>query len=75
MEGKGPFEICRIMHEDKVERPSYYMAKRGYVAYHGALEAEDPYLWGTHMITFILARPEYAGHTVNFRTVKPSYKS
>jgi hypothetical protein len=28
-----------------------------------------------HMITFMLERPEYVGHTVNFRTAKPSYKS
>jgi hypothetical protein len=27
------------------------------------------------MITFMLARAEYAGHTVNFRTERPSYKS
>jgi DNA invertase Pin-like site-specific DNA recombinase len=75
IEGKGPFEICRILHDDKVERPSYYMTKQGYVSYSNALDAENPYLWGTHMITFMLARPEYAGHTVNFRSVKPSYKS
>ncbi|MDR3091304.1 MAG: recombinase family protein [Clostridiales bacterium] len=72
--GKGPFEICRILHDDKVERPSYYMTKRGYVNYSGALDAADPYVWGTHMATFILARPEYCGHTVNFRTSKPPYK-
>jgi DNA invertase Pin-like site-specific DNA recombinase len=73
--GKGPFEICRILHDDGIERPSYYQTKRGYVNYSGALEAADPCLWGTHIVTFMLARPEYAGHTVNFRSVKPSYKS
>jgi DNA invertase Pin-like site-specific DNA recombinase len=75
IEGFGPFEICRILHDDKIERPSYYMTKRGYVNYSGALDAKDPYLWGMHTVTFILARLEYAGHTVNFRSVKPSYKS
>jgi len=75
IEGKGSFEICRILHDDKVERPSYYQAKRGHVMYHNALEARDPYVWGSHMITFMLTRPEYCGHTVNFRSVKPSYKS
>ena len=75
VEGKGSFEICRILHDEKIEKPSYYLTKRGYVAYHGALETDEPYVWGTHMINFILARPEYAGHTVNFRSVKPSYKS
>jgi DNA invertase Pin-like site-specific DNA recombinase len=73
--GYGPFEICRILHDAKVERPSYYMTKRGYVNYSGALDAKDPYVWGSHSVTFMLSRPEYAGHTVNFRSVKPSYKS
>ncbi|GHU37290.1 hypothetical protein FACS1894105_09120 [Clostridia bacterium] len=73
--GKGPFEICRILHNDKVERPAYYQTKMGYVNYSGALDAADPYVWGMHTITFMLARLEYAGHTVNFRSVKPSYKS
>lgn len=75
VEGYGPFEICRMLHEEKVERPSYYQAKHGYVNYGGALDTKDPYLWGSHTVTFILERPEYAGHVVNFRTVKPSFKS
>jgi DNA invertase Pin-like site-specific DNA recombinase len=73
--GKGPFEIARILHDDKVERPSYYQARVGNVNYAGALDAADPYLWGQHTVAFMIARPEYAGHTVNFRSVKPSYKS
>jgi DNA invertase Pin-like site-specific DNA recombinase len=73
--GNGPFEICRILHDEKVERPSYYQTKRGYVNYSGALDAKDPYVWGSHSVTFMLSRPEYAGHTVNFKSVKPSYKS
>ena len=28
-EGKGPLAIARILMEDKVERPSYYLAQRG----------------------------------------------
>jgi hypothetical protein len=75
IEGKGSFEICHILHDEKIERPSYYLAKRGYVNYNDALNAKDPYLWGTHMVAFMLSRPEYCGHTVNFRSVKPSYKS
>jgi len=75
IEGFGPFEICRMLHADKVERPSYYQARMGYVNYSKALEVDDPYLWGTHTIAFLLERPEYAGHTVNFRTTKPSFKS
>lgn len=29
LEGKGPMQIARILYNDKVERPSYYLAMRG----------------------------------------------
>ena len=29
IEGKGPYEIARILASEKVERPSYYLAQRG----------------------------------------------
>ena len=29
LEGKGPYEIARILSEEQIERPSYYLAKRG----------------------------------------------
>ena len=28
LEGKGPYEIARILSEEQIERPSYYLAKR-----------------------------------------------
>lgn len=33
------------------------------------------YRWNSSTVSSILAKPEYAGHTVNFRSVKESYKS
>jgi hypothetical protein len=75
VDGKCLDEICRILHSDKVERPSYYSAKRGQINYDRALEADDPYLWRPNVIRQILARQEYLGHLVNFRRSKPSYKS
>ena len=27
--GKGPYDIARILHDEKIERPSYYMGQRG----------------------------------------------
>ena len=73
--GKNLEEICRILHSEKVERPSYYSAKRGQINSDKALEAADPYLWRPQVIRDILARQEYLGHLVNFRHSKPSYKS
>ena len=29
LEGKGPYEIARILSEEQIERPSYYLAKQG----------------------------------------------
>ena len=36
--GKSPFEVCTILHDEKVERPSYYLTKNGYAIYAGAME-------------------------------------
>ena len=75
VEGKALYEICRILHDEKIERPSYYLTKNGYCMYAGALEAENPYAWGEGNISTILSREEYLGHVVNFRVKKVSFKS
>jgi DNA invertase Pin-like site-specific DNA recombinase len=75
VEGKPPFEICRILHDEKVERPSYYLTKNGYAKYAGALDAADPYAWVEDNVKTILSREEYLGHVVNFRVRKASFKS
>jgi hypothetical protein len=75
VEGKPPFEICRILHDEKVERPSYYLTKNGYAIYAGALDAADPYAWVEDNVKTILSREEYLGHVVNFRVKKASFKS
>jgi len=75
VEGKAMFEICRILHDEKVERPSYYLTKNGHAVYAGALEAENPYAWVEGNIATILSREEYLGHVVNFRVKKISFKS
>lgn len=72
--GKGPYDIARILSEDKIERPSYYMAKRGMGTHQANSDLENPYMWRGGTVATILKRPEYCGHTVNFRTYKDSYK-
>lgn len=37
-------------------------------------DLSDPYTWNGGTITAMLKKPEYCGHTVNFRTYKESYK-
>jgi len=74
VEGVGPYEIARLLHDERIERPSYYLAKNGIVNCPSWLEP-DPYLWRGNTVATILARPEYAGHTINFRTKKSSFKA
>ena len=72
IEGMGPFEIAKALAMDKVERPSYYLSRRGIVAY--KLPMDKPYTWNASTVSSIISKPEYMGSTVNFRTHKDSYK-
>lgn len=74
VEGKGPFEIAKTLKAERIERPSIYLARRGCGNYQSVANEEEPYFWRIGTITRILAKPEYIGHTVNFRTHKPHYK-
>lgn len=74
IEGHGIYEISTILYHDKVETPAVHLAKQG----RGMWKAHDtfqyPYSWSGSVVGRIIARPEYLGHTVNFRTHKESYK-
>lgn len=74
IEGKGPYEIARILDSEKVERPSYYLAQRGLGKHKTSYNPDEPYTWRGGTVADILSKPEYIGHTVNFRTYKESYK-
>jgi DNA invertase Pin-like site-specific DNA recombinase len=67
--GKGPYQIARILTDEKVTRPSVYIAIRDGGAYTPA-SASEPHTWGGASVKNILAHPEYMGCTVNFRTYK-----
>lgn len=73
IEGKGPTQIARILAEDKIERPSYYMTTHG-ISNRTQYDMSNPYAWSGNTIARMIGRPEYIGHTVNFRTYKDSYK-
>ena len=74
IEGKGPYETARILALEKIERPSYYLAQRGMGNHKSNYNSTEPYAWRGNTISDILSKPEYMGHTVNFRTYKESYK-
>ena len=72
--GMGPFQIARTLTQEKVETPGYYMAKRGL----GTRKNDTfkyPCRWAGNTVANILEKPEYMGHTVNFRSTKESYKN
>jgi DNA invertase Pin-like site-specific DNA recombinase len=72
--GYGPQQIANILRDDKVECPSVYMAKRGQGTRKNCADMSRPWDWSGSSIIRILAKPEYMGHTVNFRSYKESYK-
>ena len=74
IEDKGPHTIARILMKDKVETPANYFARKGVGNWSGTKKS-GPYDWNGETVSKILAKPEYIGHTVNFRTHKESYKS
>ena len=74
VEGHGPGEIASILRDEKVERPSYYLAKQGLGNHKTDADMARPYDWSCTTVADILSKPEYLGHTVNFRSHKESYK-
>ncbi len=74
LESKGPYEIARILALEKVERPSYYLAQRGVGKHQSNFNPAERYTWRGGTVADILSKPEYMGHTVNFRSHKQSYK-
>ena len=74
LEGNGPYAIAKLLTAEKVERPAYYLACRGRGVHKNNCDMSRPYDWHGYTVQRILTRPEYLGHTVNFRTAKKSYK-
>ena len=73
IEGKGPHQIAKALEADKVEMPSVYLARLGVVTRNNDA-VKHPCCWSPATVASILRKLEYAGHTVNFRTTKESFK-
>ena len=65
--------MARILCEDKVETPAVYFGKQGKGIWKSKEEFSNPYNWSGYVVGQILSKPEYMGHTVNFRSHKQSY--
>lgn len=71
----GPYEIARILEDDKVECPAYYNAIHDTCMKRINTDLSKPYAWNGVTVSNILRRPEYMGHTVNFRSSKNGLKA
>jgi len=72
MEGLGPTHIAKRLKEAQVEIPAVYASNAGIRKSSRDL---DPYDWANSTVTTILARREYLGHLINFKTYRKSYKN
>ena len=78
IEGHGAYEIAKILRDEKAESPGYHHAKLRLLREDSKAESAEnpypPYDWYGNTVTAILSKPEYMGHTVNFRTYAKSYR-
>ena len=74
IEGHGSYEIATMLCEAKVETPAAYFARQGRGVWKSREDIPRPYSWNGFAVGQILSKPEYMGHTVNFRSHKESYK-
>jgi DNA invertase Pin-like site-specific DNA recombinase len=73
MDGKGMYQICCILEDEKVLCPGAYLKEKG-IGLHKKHDFPNPYAWSSSTISSILKKREYLGHTVNFKSKKDSYK-
>jgi len=73
VEGKGPHTIARMLEMEKIETPGCHQARLG-VGNRKNFVYKNPYHWAGSTVAAIIEKPEYLGHTVNFRSSKKSYK-
>ena len=72
IEGYGPVQIARILTQEGIPTPTAYALSQGRDNGHKNAKLHR---WSGKTISHILDRPEYIGHTINFRTHKKSYKN
>jgi DNA invertase Pin-like site-specific DNA recombinase len=75
LDGYGPYAIAKMLSNDKVLKPSAYFDENEIT--NGSMfpfANDDPYAWRGGVVAAYLAKPEYAGHTVNFRSGRQNFK-
>jgi DNA invertase Pin-like site-specific DNA recombinase len=72
MDGKGPTQIAKTLYAEKIPTIGEYYRSIGQKT--SAPLPKKPCQWAEQTVIKILARMEYIGHTVNFRTHRKSFK-
>lgn len=73
--GKSANEIGKLLETEHIEKPDAYRIKNGRKPLSGVKNSNySPYYWSREIITRLLGREEYLGHTVNLRKRSKSYK-
>ena len=73
-DGVGLTQIAKILTSEKIDKPSHYFAKNMPNRKLTGRIIPDRQCWNDTTIAAMLEKPEYAGHTVNFRSFNTSYK-
>ena len=73
IQGYGPSQIANEFTRRRILTPKAYALSKGRKAV-GKPGIEGEYVWSTATVFHMLSRPEYAGHTVNFKTYRRSFK-
>ena len=73
VQGYGILQIAKIMTRKQVLIPRAYALSKGRKLC-GSSNVNDEYTWSPSTVSHMLSRPEYLGHTVNFKTRTKSFK-
>lgn len=73
IQGYGVSEIAKEITKQHILNPTAY-AKAGGRSVPDNRDSDDDYTWRGSTVSHMLSRPEYLGHTVNFKTYRKSYK-
>ena len=74
LDGKGVEQIADALTKDRILSPYSYWRQKG-INRPVKMNDRDPYLWNNSTIAGILARREYCGDVVNFKTYSKSFKN
>jgi DNA invertase Pin-like site-specific DNA recombinase len=74
LDGKGPWQIAKVLTGEQIERPSCHFVRTGIVAGAGKCDFNLRHNWRGTTVIKMLKQREYMGDMVNFKTYKPSYK-